>query len=74
VSPSPDAIARISRLCLANQGVSCRTCDELCEVDAIRFTPVANRMAAPAISEDACTGCGDCLGVCPVDAIDLRQR
>ena len=26
------------------------------------------------IDEELCTGCGDCLGVCPVDAIDLKER
>jgi len=74
VAPSPDAIVRISQVCLANNAVSCRSCEELCDEDAIRFRPVAGGPAVPVIIEDSCTGCGDCLGVCPVDAIDLQER
>jgi ferredoxin-type protein NapF len=74
LSPSPDTVAKIDRTCLTRQGESCRTCDDLCELNAIRFTAVAGGLPVPEIIEDACTGCGDCLGVCPVDAIDLKER
>jgi ferredoxin-type protein NapF len=74
LSPSPDAVAKIDRTCLTRQGESCSDCDDLCETGAIRFKSVAGGAAMPEIVEDACTGCGDCLGVCPVDAIDLKER
>jgi len=74
LSPSPDTVAKIDRICLTHHGESCRECEDLCELNAIRFTPVAGRLPATQILEDACTGCGECLGVCPVDAIDLKER
>ena len=73
LSASPDAVAKIDRTCLTRQGESCSICDDLCDLNAIRFTTVAG-LAVPEILEDSCTGCGDCLGVCPVDAIDLKER
>ena len=74
VEPSPDAIVKISQVCLASNGVSCLVCEELCDENAIRFRPVEGHPAIPVIIEDSCTGCGDCLGVCPVDAIDMKER
>ena len=74
LSPSPDTVAKIDRSCLTRQGESCSECADLCELNAIRFIAVAEGAARPEILEDACTGCGDCLGVCPVDAIDLKER
>jgi len=74
MSPSPIAVARIKSVCLTNRGVFCRTCGEACDPDAIRFTPAVGRVPTPGIDEDACTGCGECVDICPANAIVLKQR
>jgi ferredoxin len=74
LSPSRDAVAQIKSGCLTNQGVFCRTCSEACEPDAITFTPAVGRAPIPRIDEDTCTGCGECVGICPANAIALKQR
>jgi len=74
VSPSPSAFAQIKPACLVRQGVYCRTCGETCEPEAIRFAPAVGRPPMPEIDTDACTGCGECVDVCPTDAVFLKQR
>lgn len=74
VSPSPDALARISGLCVAFKAVHCRSCLEACEVEAIRFLPRIGGMSTPTIVDRDCTGCGECRDVCPTQAITLVSR
>jgi ferredoxin-type protein NapF len=64
--------AAIGAECLSTKAVSCRVCGEHCEDAAIRFHPALGGRAIPVVAE-ACTGCGDCLGVCPVGAIAMRE-
>ncbi len=52
--------------CVAHNGVICFSCKEPCIDDAILF----NGMFNPVIDMDKCTGCGFCISVCPVDAIE----
>ena len=49
LSPSPDALARISGLCLAFRAVHCRSCLEACEPEAIRFLPRLGGVSTPRI-------------------------
>ena len=72
--PSPEVIAKIGRTCLPFRNESCRVCGDLCELNAIHFMQEEGCLPVPVIIEDACTGCGDCLGICPVDAIDMKPR
>ncbi|MCP4001887.1 MAG: 4Fe-4S dicluster domain-containing protein [Gammaproteobacteria bacterium] len=72
--PSSEVIAKIGRTCLPIRGESCRICGNLCELNAIRFIQAEGQLPVPVIVADECTGCGDCLGICPVDAIDMKQR
>jgi len=74
ISPSPSAVAQIKPACLVRQGVFCRTCGEACEQDAIHFMPAVGRPPMPEINSNACTGCGECIAICPVDAVFLKQR
>lgn len=74
VSPSIDAIARISSACLAMSGVYCRSCADECTTQAILFHPIVGGAARPGIVPDRCTGCGDCRASCPVQAIVLNKR
>lgn len=64
-------IAVIGAACVEPKGVSCRRCGEACEVDAISFRPLGRGMAAARLDAERCTGCGECLPVCPVSAITL---
>jgi ferredoxin-type protein NapF len=64
--------ARIADRCLARQGVECRSCGDACETAAIRFRLVAGGVSQPLMDVTACTGCGACYSVCPVQAIELN--
>jgi ferredoxin-type protein NapF len=67
-------VAQIEAPCLALQGVECRVCGEACEAGAIRFRLQIGAVAQPALDLSACTGCGECLAVCPSNAIALQAR
>lgn len=58
--------------CLAFLHVQCESCRDSCPRAAIGFLPRAGGPATPRIVADRCTGCGDCLPVCPVGAIRRR--
>lgn len=59
--------------CLAQRGVECRVCGDACGVRALRFVPARGGIAQLQIDTAACTGCGECLPVCPVGALSLTS-
>lgn len=61
----------ITSNCLAQRLVECRTCQDYCETQAIRFKPQLGQPAKPNINLADCNGCGACLGACPVNAIKI---
>lgn len=61
----------VSAACLNRQSVECRLCGDTCEVRALRFVPARGGISQLQVVEDACTGCGACVSVCPVKAISL---
>ncbi len=63
----------INTQCLATNRVHCRTCQEFCEVEAIAFQLAAGGIALPQIDSNLCTGCGECVSGCPVNAIKMIQ-
>ena len=74
-TPSPAGQGRVVAVlgggCLAVQGVTCGTCADPCEPRALKVRPLLGGRALPTIDAAACTGCGDCLNVCPVGALSL---
>jgi ferredoxin-type protein NapF len=68
------AKAEISGRCLAVGGVHCRSCGDACPESAIRFLPRADGRFLPAVAVAACTGCGACVGPCPVDAVSVVEQ
>jgi len=59
--------------CLAVQGVACGTCADPCAPRALKMRPMLGGRAIPLIDVAACSGCGDCLNVCPVGALSLAS-
>jgi ferredoxin-type protein NapF len=68
---APRVVALVGHGCLAAQAVTCGTCADPCEPRALRIRPLLGGRALPVIDVAACTGCGDCLSVCPVGALSL---
>lgn len=56
--------------CLPRHGVVCSSCRDACPERAIAF-PLTARVPLPVVDAERCTGCGACVGVCPVDAVAL---
>lgn len=77
IDPAANPVAfawrvQIADGCLNRRGVECRVCGEACEARALRFVPARGGIAQLQVDTAACTGCGDCVPVCPVGAIALR--
>lgn len=72
-TPPWDAVAAVSDGCLERQGVTCRACEDVCEARALRCRPQPGGRAVMTVDAGACTGCGGCVPVCPVGAIDVRR-
>jgi len=64
---------RIDSRCIAFLGVNCRSCQESCEQQAIRFRLMPNGIGQPEILPQHCTGCGACIAPCPVSATGLHH-
>ncbi len=70
--PRKMADARVDKLaCLAWLGQPCRLCVDQCPVEGAISMDDAHR---PAISPEACTGCGVCVQVCPAPRNAINHR
>ncbi len=65
--------AQIEDRCLMAEGVSCRTCTDACDDEALIFDMRVRPVGAIHLSAGDCTGCGACVAVCPVAAIRITQ-
>ncbi len=59
--------------CLTFKQVECRSCSDCCEAQAIRFPLRLGEQAQPNVDAEQCNGCGACIAVCPVQAIEVSQ-
>lgn len=66
-------VAQIGAACVEPRGVTCRRCGEACDIGAIKFR-LQRGGAQPLLDIATCTGCGDCLSVCPTGAIGFVDR
>ncbi len=66
-------LAVINNQCLAENGTVCRSCGEACEVSAIEFKLVVGGSSQVNINTAVCNGCGECVHVCPAQAITVRK-
>lgn len=60
--------------CLSMQGVTCRTCGDVCDERAIQFQLLTRGRALPQIKTETCIGCGDCVVLCPSQALEIIDR
>lgn len=69
--------AVINNSCFSMRGVVCRSCGEICDSRAITFKALVGGITQVHLSSTSCSGCGECISICPADAITLkttRQR
>jgi ferredoxin-type protein NapF len=69
----PSGTAAISDACLAHAGVVCQACSDACPEHAIRARLRRGGPPLAVVDEDRCTGCGACVPVCPVGALDVPE-
>lgn len=65
--------ARFKANCLSERGVVCRSCGDVCETRAIRFKLAVGGIALIDFDASACSGCGECVSLCPVAAIEMQH-
>jgi len=59
-----------TNLCLAWRNTPCSVCRERCQApNAITISE-----GKPEINADHCTGCGDCVAVCPAPIMAIRMN
>ena len=71
--PPWDLHVQINSKCLTKNNVICSSCVEQCDKEAIEIPGIIEQEKAPRVLTDLCDGCGACLKVCPVHAIEIRQ-
>lgn len=75
-----EAVTRLAHVvaigdgCLARNNVACQSCRDACPQQAIRFRPRTGGPFLPEVDVNSCSGCGACIGVCPVGAIGIADR
>lgn len=60
--------------CLAEQGIVCCSCGEVCEHEVIRFKPQLGGRSQIQIDTTTCDGCGECVSVCPVQSLQIKRK
>jgi ferredoxin-type protein NapF len=73
VDSTKPLVAVIGSKCMALDGIACQICGDICDPRAIKFFWTSKKVPMPQIVEASCTGCGDCLPICPTSAISLKN-
>lgn len=68
-----DHVMAIGEGCLAFGNIDCQACRDACPTEAIRFRPRRGGPFVPDLIEQACTGCGACVSVCPAGEIKIKE-
>ena len=66
--------AHIKDTCLTFHNVTCSRCADECESRSIKLNYSVHGISTPEVNNDNCTGCGACVGVCPVSAIAVHEK
>ncbi|WP_417244083.1 ferredoxin-type protein NapF [Celeribacter sp.] len=76
IAPAPawSVRAKADASCLSMTGVTCRTCEDQCDAQAIRFRLQTGGRAIPEFDADMCTGCGACAAPCPTNSITFYDK
>lgn len=61
-------------VCIAHQGVECRSCYDPCQSRAITMPLRLGAISFPVIDTDSCNGCGACISTCPTQAISMTNH
>ena len=64
-------VAEISSACLLTLGISCQSCADACDEEALRFDLSVRPAGRVSVAASNCTACGSCVGICPTDAIAM---
>ena len=64
----------IDENCLSMRRITCRSCSDMCEADAIQFRLEVGGKSTPELNPEDCTGCGACIAPCPVNAIHIIRE
>jgi len=73
ISPPWRLLATIGDACLSAKGVTCRSCGDACDQQAIRFQLQTGGRALASLDPSRCNGCGDCVATCPVQVIQIQE-
>ncbi len=65
-------VAHVKDNCLSERGVVCRSCGDVCETRTIKFKLVVGGSALLELNTADCNGCGECVSICPVNAIEIK--
>lgn len=60
--------------CLSINRITCRSCGDHCNYDAIQFRLELGGKATPIISAENCMGCGACIAICPNQSIKITRK
>ena len=74
IQPPLNLVANLNDNCFSARGVICRACGEVCDSRAIRFQQVVGGVTHVSIEFSACTGCGECVSICPAHSISIKPR
>ncbi len=71
-SEMPAPLVAVSDQCLAANGIYCESCRDACEPRALHFVPRLGTVPRLIVELELCTQCGECVSMCPQDAIRVK--